>query len=280
MSSSPEADARYDWASTRGDHWLRHVEPLERMFESLDEPLLGALRIDGPVRIAEAGSGGGGFALKLTRTAPAGSHVDGFDVSPALVHHAQGRAGAGGPTFQVADMSSARPPGELYDGLVSRLGVMFFEDDEAAFQNLSSWIRPGGRFAFAVWGSMESNVWSIDPEEVAEQFVEIPQREEGGPGPERYADTGAFMALLERCGFRDLQAQEWRGLLPVGGGQTAPEAARFVLSAFASVSKALDRKGGDAREQAESALAKRWKLHETGGRVELPALVHIVHGAV
>ena len=279
MSRPQNNEARYDWAGTRGEHWLKHVAGFEGMFECLDRPLLDALRLDRRTRIAEIGSGGGALTRKLARLVPDGSQVDGFDVSASLVEYANERAGDSGAVFRVADMATARPPAGPYDQLVSRLGVMFFGDDEAAFLNLRSWLRPGGRFAFAVWGSIEVNAWSTHPDEAVEGWVDLPEAEEGGPGPDRYADAERLTSLLMRCGFVDLVVEEWRGSIPVGGGLDAVGAARFVLRAFASLSKALDEKGGDARERAEEILAARWRPYEQGGRVLLPGLVNIVQGS-
>ena len=279
MGHSQDSEARYDWAGTRGKNWLQHVTGFEGMFEPLNVPLLDALALDQSARIAEVGSGGGALTRKVARLAPDGSQVDGFDISDSLVEYSNGCAGDSGAVFRVADMATARPPAEPYDKLLSRLGVMFFKDDVAAFQNLRSWLRPGGRFAFAVWGPIEGNAWSTHPDETVEQFVELPQQEEGGPGPDRYADAERFTALLTRCGFVDVQVDEWRGDLPVGGGLDALGAARFVLSAFASLSKALDEQGEDARAKAEAILAARWQPFEQSGQVLLPSLVNIVQGA-
>ena len=41
------------------------------------------------------------------------------------------------------------------DLLISRFGVMFFADSVAAFANLRTAVRPGGRLAMAVWQSRD-----------------------------------------------------------------------------------------------------------------------------
>jgi ubiquinone/menaquinone biosynthesis C-methylase UbiE len=47
--------------------------------------------------------------------------------------------------FEIADMATAATPEEPYDRLVSRFGIMFFDDPLAAFANLVRWLAPGGR---------------------------------------------------------------------------------------------------------------------------------------
>ena len=58
-----------------------------------------------------------------------------------------------------------------YDRLVSRLGMMFFEDPPAAFANLARWLAPGERFAFAVWGRPAENPWMTTVPEVVAEII-------------------------------------------------------------------------------------------------------------
>jgi SAM-dependent methyltransferase len=51
---------------------------------------------------------------------------------------------------------------------------MFFDDPQAAFANLLDWLRPGGQFAFAVWGPLAENPWMTSVREVLAKIVDIP----------------------------------------------------------------------------------------------------------
>jgi SAM-dependent methyltransferase len=148
-----------DWVTTRGQQWAAHLAPMEATLSPIDQPLIDALQLDGPHRIAEAGCGGGGTALELVRRAPRGSVVHAFDISPTLIELARLRAGEDGSVvFNVADMAVAAPE-KPYERLVSRFGVMSFDRPREAFANLARWLEPGGRFAFAVWGPPSENPW-------------------------------------------------------------------------------------------------------------------------
>ena len=150
MSDHPTGS---DWIAARGQKWSTQLAGMEATLMPVDEPLLRALKLETPSRIAEVGCGGGGTAIELLRRAPAGSVIHGFDISPSLIEVARGRQRPGerAVAFEVADMATAAPE-RPYDRLVSRFGVMFFDEPQAAFANLVRWLEPGGRFAFAVWG--------------------------------------------------------------------------------------------------------------------------------
>jgi SAM-dependent methyltransferase len=268
-----------DWVAARGEKWSAQLSGMESMLVPIDEPLIRALELEGPARIAEIGCGGGGTAMEIIRRAPAGSIVHGFDISPGLVELARGRAPADDHAlvFEVADMATAAPE-RPYDRLVSRFGVMFFDDPQAAFGNLVRWLEPGGRLAFAVWGRPSDNPWMTSVRDVVARVVEMPRPDPDAPGPFRYAGPRPLLALLDGAGLGELDVHDWRGALPIGGGLPAAEAARFALASFSSFGELLARAGDDALDEARRALTACFSHHEQDGVVRMDACVRIVTG--
>lgn len=268
-----------DWATARGDRWRDQLAGMEAMLAPVDEPLLRALRLDAPCRVADVACGGGGTTLGVHRRAPAGSVVHGFDISPALVESARARVRPDDRSiaFSLADVA-AKTPEDPYDRLVSRFGVMFFADPAAAFAGLLRWLAPGGRFAFAVWGPPAENFWISAVREVAAGFLDVPPTDPEAPGPFRYARVDRLLALLEQAGFADLDVLGWRGTLAIGGGLPAAEAARFSLASF-SISEQLAGAGQGVLDELLRALTERFSQHLQGGVVRMDACVHLVTGA-
>lgn len=249
------------------------------MLAPLDEPLIQALRLDAPYRIAEVGCGGGGTSLELLRRAQAGSVVHGFDISPALIEAARGRATVlHALAFNIADMETAVPPARTYDRLVSRFGVMFFADPPAAFRNLLRWLAPAGRFAFAVWGHPVDNQWMTTVRETVAGIVDLAPSDPGAPGPFRYGDVSRLLRLLDEAGYRDLEASDWHGMLPIGGGLPAEEATEFALASFSNFAELLFEAGDCALHEARTVLAQRLSPYESDGAVRMEACVRIVAG--
>ena len=276
MSNNLESS---QWAAGRGEKWRRYVPDLEAMMAPVDEPLLDALRLDEPCRIADVGCGGGGTTQKAFERAPSGSVVHGFDISPALIDAARNldRARGGDVTFQLRDVSTAEVPQTPYHRLFSRFGIMFFDDPPAAFGNLVRWLAPGGRAAFAVWGPPEDNPWAVTVREEIVRVVALPSADPGAPGPFRYGDPGPLRSLLEEAGLRELEILTWKGDLAVGGGLPAREAARFALESF-SIGEYLSEAAEEAQRAALEALTARFADHEEDGAVRLGARVHLLTG--
>lgn len=269
-----------EWTAARGEKWRSHLAQMETMLAPVDEPLIRALRLDSPCRIAEVGCGGGGTSAELLRRAPAGSAVHGFDISPALVEVARHRATAPGIlAFDIADVATAEPPAGAYDRLVSRFGVTFFADEPGAFRNLLRWLAPAGRFAFAVWGRPSDNPWMTIVRESVSGIVDLPPSDPGAPGPFRYGDASRLLHLLHEAGYRDLEVSDWRGMLPIGGGLPAEDAAEFALASFSNFAELLFTAGVRAFRDANEILAQRLLPYQQDGAVRVEARVHIATGA-
>ncbi len=269
-----------DWVADRGAKWRAGLSGMESTLAPVDAPLVDALALDAPSRVADVGCGGGGTTLEILRRAPVGSVVHGFDISPALVDvaRARPRPDERDVAFEVADVASVAPE-RPYDRLASRFGVMFFDDPRAAFANLLRWLRPGGRFAFAVWAHASDNPWFTTVRDAVARVVDLPRATPEAPGPFRYADSDALLSLLDGAGFTELEARDWRASLPIGGERSPAEAASFALSSFSSFGEALARAGDDARREAHRALTERFSTHHRDGAVWMGARVHIVTGA-
>lgn len=268
----------YTWDGKRGEKWASKLVEMEAMLAPVDEPLLVAMKLDGALRIADIGSGGGATSQAIARRAPQGSVVHGYDISPALVGLAKERTSSPDNTleFFVADAQTKAAPHDLYDRVVSRFGVMFFADPAAAFENLTSWLAPGGRIAFAVWGPRAENEWFVQSHDAVAEVVEVPKPEADTPGPFRYAKVQDLLALLEDAGLASIGVSPWRGPLAIGGGVPPAKAAALAIETFGGFSELLAEAGGDAQERATKILESRLAGHVDNGIVRLPSTANIV----
>lgn len=280
--TATEHPAASDWAGARGEKWRGQVDGMEATLAPLDEPLISALRLDRPYAIADIGCGGGGTTLEIRRRAPSESVVHGYDISPALIELARSRIQSADDTisFDISNVATAAPPSRPYDRLLSRFGIMFYDDPQAAFANLANWLAPRGRFAFAAWDRPVNNPWFSMVREVVADIIDLPPLDPDAPGPFRYGVADTLLGLLNRAGFSELEVRDWRGEFAVGGGLRAGEAATFSLSSFSSFGELLAKAGEEAVARAHEAVTARYSKFEHNGIVTLSGSVHFFTGSV
>ncbi len=97
---------------------------------------------DGAQRVLDVGCGAGTLARKLAQSVP---HVDGIDLSPAMIGAAR-RGAPANVTFSVGDVLTVDPPPGCYDAVVSS-AVLHHLPLPEALPRMAGWLRPGGVLA-------------------------------------------------------------------------------------------------------------------------------------
>ena len=243
--------ARY-WNDDAGPRWVRHADALDRQLAPFGEAVLARAGIEPGHRVLDVGCGAGALSLAAARQTGARGRVLSLDVSRTLLELARRRLAAAEIEHVDAvegDAQRHELPAGGFERIVSRFGVMFFDDSAAAFRNLRSGLAPGGSLTFACWGPIGQNPWMQVPREVTARHVQLPAPEPDAPGPFRFADREAVLAMLGRAGFSGATADPLTGemaigapggldgavdfLLDIGPGAAAREAGPEVQRAFA-----------------------------------------------
>jgi SAM-dependent methyltransferase len=212
VADRANADQIERWEGRSGRHWVTQQERYDRMLSGYGERLIGALAPQPGERVLDVGCGNGAISLAIAeRVAPDGDVV-GLDISSPMLELARRRAAEGGITnisFERGDAQVHTAGEASFDGVVSRFGVMFFDDPEAAFANLARKLRPGGRMVFLCWQQMPLNDWVMVPTAAALEHVPMPEMPEPGqPGPFALADADRVQGLLADAGLADVRLDE------------------------------------------------------------------------
>ncbi|MEO0467771.1 MAG: class I SAM-dependent methyltransferase, partial [Pseudomonadota bacterium] len=149
------------WNGEMGERWAAYSDALDHMLSPFIEPIMTAAALQPGERVVDIGCGAGVLSVRAAADVAPMGQVVGVDVSRPIVDVAEARFGERGDVaFEVTD-ASVWKPADLFDVLISRFGVMFFEDPVGGFQNLRAAIKPGGRMAFACWRTLPENDWAF-----------------------------------------------------------------------------------------------------------------------
>lgn len=267
------------WNSAPGQRWVTLQRAFDRSFEELSEALFGAAGLRGGERVLDVGCGSGATTLEAARRAgPSGSAL-GVDVSEPLLALARERAAGAGlrnVAFVLADAQTEPFSRRAYDLLVSRLGVMFFDDPVAAFCNLRQALRPGGRLCFVCWAPLSLNPWFELPLAAGVRLLGEPDPQPPrAPGPMAFSDQRYVRDILVRAGFGRVEVAEARLILH--GHATVEEEAAFALAA-GPLARLLTAKnaGPQARESIARDVAAALAPFLTEDGVRTPGAFHLV----
>jgi len=219
-NAGPNASQIESWDGPGGQHWVAEAERYDRMTRSFGERIIEAAAPGPGEQVLDVGCGNGAVALAVSALVAPGGSVMGLDVSGPMLAYARRRAEQAriaSVSFRQGDAQVYPLPRAGFDAVVSRFGVMFFDDPVAAFANIGRALRPGGRIAFACWRDLIVNDWLMVPAGAALQYVPMPDLgQPGAPGPFSLADPERVHQVLRDAAFAQIALEEITRPMPMG----------------------------------------------------------------
>jgi SAM-dependent methyltransferase len=255
------------WNGEGGQRWLAHLDLTEQLLEPLGQALLDAAAVQSGEAVLDVGCGGAATSRALaTQVGPTG-RVLGVDISAPIVAVARARStGISHLELRVADAEvDALPPG--FDLLVSRFGVMFFNDPVAAFGNLRTSLAPGARLAFLCWQAVDRNDWLAVPAAAAFRVLSppAPPADPLLPGPFAFADPSRVHGILADSGFRSVQVTPALGAMQWADLDTA---VAYLLE-MGMVGRALQDQPPAVHHEVSAAVRAELSARATSGGIAL-----------
>ena len=270
--------AAMEWQGQVGASWAAEWRRTDRSFQDLTGPLLDAATAAAPKNasaVLDIGCGAGSTSFGIAARFPDAA-VLGVDISPTLVETAGVRAaggeGAGRCRFALDDAATWSDSAFRPDLLLSRHGVMFFDDPVGAFTSLHAASAPGAALVFSCFAAPGDNLWLTRIAEIVPGADPAPPA--GVPGPFGFSDADLVASILDRAGWRRAEPNRLSFDYVAGAGRTRDEAVADAVSFFQRIGpvaraiRSLDEAQRATLLDALEALAAR---HWSDGRVHVPA---------
>ncbi len=268
------------WNGDVGRTWVDMQARMDVSLRPVAAALLQAASPSPGERVLDIGCGAGDTTLALATAVAPDGHVLGVDVSVPLLDRARDRAAGTSAAFVEADAASFATT-LRFDLIVSRFGVMFFDDPVIAFAHIRGLAEPGCRLVSACWRAPAENRWATLPmRALAGLLPAAAPGDPHSPGPFAFADADRVRAILSGAGWNDITATPFDFAMRMGeGADPAGMATDFALRIGPAARAIADATAADApidRDAVAATLTHAFTAELTGGAVELPAAVWIV----
>lgn len=283
MSTAPFDPVAYKRTTT--DQWQTAAEPWHRWGPTLEawlgaatETMLDMAGVGPGSRVLDVAAGAGGQTLAAARRVGPDGHVLATDISSnilAFAEHNAREAGLHQVETRVVDGEQLDVPSGTFDAAISRVGFIYFPDQDTAFAGMRRALRSGGRLAGIVYSTPEANRFFSIPIQIIRGRAQLPAPAPGQPGPFSLGAPGVIETVYERAGFTDVEVR--RVAAPVRLPSTA-EYVRFARESFGALHQMLAGLAEAEREEAWSEIERELSQYETAEGFEGPCELLVAVG--
>jgi enediyne biosynthesis protein CalE5 len=204
------AGQRRDW-DIAAQGWQTWQEFLFGSTAAVSERLVELAGVKPGDKVLDVAAGAGEPSLTAARVVGPEGSVVATDISTNMLAFGRERAAAAGIDnieFVESDASTLDFPAESFDAAISRWGIIFEPDGEAAATRVRGFLKPGAKMAISSWGPPERSPMIAIPIMTAMQRLNVPPPPPGTPGPLSRPTPEAIGGLLEGGGFSDIEVEE------------------------------------------------------------------------
>ncbi len=230
---------RQQWEDA-AEAWHRWGPTLEAWLGEATGRMLDAAGVANGSQVLDVAAGAGGQTLAAARRVGPTGHVVATDISPSILTYAAKAAAEAGLT----NVETVEADGERlesfaassFDAVISRVGLIYFPDQQQALAGMRRVLRDGGRLAAVVYSTPDRNQFFSLPVSIIRERAQLPPPQPGQPGPFSLGGPGVLEEALTIAGFRDVTVEAVPAPLRL---TSASECVRFERDSFGALHQML-----------------------------------------
>ena len=229
---------RAQWEEA-AEAWHRWGPTIEAWLGDATVRMLDAARVGDGSRVLDVAAGAGGQSLAAARRVGPSGHVLATDISPTILEYAAKTATDAGLTnlaTEELDGERLTVAAGAFDAVISRVGLIYFPDQQAALAGMHTALRPGGRISAVVYSTADRNGFFSIPIGIIRRRAQLPPPQAGQPGPFSLGASGVAERALTEAGFRDVGIEVIPSPVRMA---SAAECVRFERESFGALQQML-----------------------------------------
>ena len=211
MSEKIINDEQYEfWNKGIGQKWVKEDNSLNERFAILTKEFFSRANINKNEKVLDIGCGGGITSFEASKLVGKDGYVLGADISEILLDLAKKNySNIENLEFKYCDVQNYKFKKNIFSKVISRFGVMFFENPIVAFKNIYNSIQDGGSLHFVCWTNVMENEFFTAAANVIIKHLnrEFPQVTRA-PGPFAFSEKKYVKQILNASGFKNIKVDK------------------------------------------------------------------------
>jgi SAM-dependent methyltransferase len=271
---------RAQWQAA-AEAWHRWGPFLGRWLGAATDTMFDLARIGPGSRVLDVAAGAGEQSIAAARRVGAAGHVLATDIAPALLERATADARAAGlANLDVSELDGEALhtlPAASFDAVISRVGLIYFPDQQRALAGMRRALRPGGRVSAVVYSTPERNAFFSIPVKIIRERAGLPPPLPGQPGPFSLGGEGVLEAAFAKAGLTEIEVRKVPSPVRL---PSAAECVRFERESFGALHQMMIGLSEEERARTWEAIEDALRGFETRDGFEGPCEMLVGAGTV
>ncbi|MDX2463465.1 MAG: class I SAM-dependent methyltransferase [Porticoccus sp.] len=265
--------------NTAAEAWHRWGPLLSRWLGPATETMMDMCDIKNGSRVLDVAAGAGEQTLAVAKRIGSTGQVLATDISPDILQFATQSAklvGVDNVQTQVIDGEDlAAITAEPFDAVISRVGLIYFPDQQKALAGMKQQLKTGGKVAAMVYSTAETNPFFSIPVSIIRRRAKLPAPLPGQPGPFSLGGEGKLADVFTQAGFRNIEVETINAPVRVS---SAAECLHFEQESFGALHQMLAGLSDVEKDEAWCEIEEVMKQFETNGQFEGPCEMLVAVG--
>ena len=203
------------WNKGIGQKWVKEDNSMNERFTILTKEFFKRAKIEKGDKVLDIGCGGGITSFEASKILGNDGYVLGADISKILLDLAEKNySNIKNLEFKYCDVQNYEFEKNSFSKVISRFGVMFFENPIEAFKNINNAIQDGGSLHFVCWTNVMENEFftaaaNIIIKHLDRGFPELTR----APGPFAFSEKKYVKQILNAAGFENIKVEKVYSLI-------------------------------------------------------------------
>lgn len=254
---------REQWQEA-ADAWYRWSPTLSKWLGPATEKMLDMAKVGSGSKVLDVAAGAGEQSITAAKRVGAGGYVLATDISSNILEYAKRMASQenlDNIDTKVMDGENLELEDGQFDAVISRVGLIYFPDQQRALKEMLRVLKPGGRIAAVVYSTPDKNKFFSIPVSIIRSRANLPPPLPGQPGPFSLGAEGVIEQAFSQAGFINVSTTLVDSPLRLA---SARECVKFERESFGALHQMLSGLPEAERESVWQEIESGLQQFETG----------------
>jgi len=253
--------------------WYRWSAAIHQWLGGSTERMIAMAGIAPGHHVLDVAAGAGEQTISIAKKVGPEGYVLATDISPNILVYARKmacEAGLYNIETSAMDGEHLSLPDSSFDAVISRVGLIYFPDQQRALCEMRRVLKPGGKVAAIVYSTPDKNSFFSIPISIIRNRAKLPPPLAGQPGPFSLGGAGVIEKAFADAGFNNVKVIAIDSPVIMG---SAKECVQFEKESFGALHQMMVKLNDSEKEavwqEIEQALSQFEAANSFNGPCEM-----------